>query len=97
MELGGQFTPENGGQIDRFFQYTTLLEQIIKKLPPQQQKIYKMAKEEGMSYQKIAELLDLSPLTVKKHMVQALKFIRIQLSRHINLIIVSASYFFSQN
>lgn len=56
-----------------------------------------MAKEEGMSYQKIAELLDLSPLTVKKHMAQALKFIRIQLSRHINLIIVSASYFFSQN
>lgn len=78
-------------------QYTTLLEQVLKKLPPQQQKIYKMAKEEGLSYQKIAELMELSPLTVKKHMAQALKFIRIQLSRHINLIAISAGYFFTQN
>lgn len=78
-------------------QYDILLSQILLKLPPQQQKIYQMAKIEGLSYQKIAEILDISPLTVKKHMAQALKLIRVQLGRHINLIIISFGYFFTQN
>lgn len=78
-------------------QYTILLNQILLKLPPQQQKIYQMAKIEGLSHQKIAEILDISPLTVKKHMAQALKLIRIQLARHINIITISFSYFFTQS
>lgn len=78
-------------------QYTLLLNQILIKLPAQQQKIYQMAKVEGLSYQKIAEILDISPLTVKKHMAQALKVIRIQLARHIHIFVVSFSYFFTQN
>ncbi|RKR11853.1 RNA polymerase sigma-70 factor (ECF subfamily) [Flavobacterium sp. 90] len=78
-------------------QYNILLSQILLKLPPQQQKIYQMAKVEGLSHQKIAEILDISPLTVKKHMAQALKLIRVQLARHINLIIISFGYFFTQN
>jgi RNA polymerase sigma-70 factor (ECF subfamily) len=78
-------------------QYNVLLSQILLKLPPQQQKIYQMAKVEGLSHQKIAEILDISPLTVKKHMAQALKLIRVQLARHINLIIISFGYFFTQN
>jgi RNA polymerase sigma-70 factor (ECF subfamily) len=78
-------------------QYNVLLNQILLKLPPQQQKIYQMAKVEGLSHQRIAEILDISPLTVKKHMAQALKLIRVQLARHINLIIISFSYFFTQN
>lgn len=78
-------------------QYTLLLNQILLKLPAQQQKIYQMARVEGLSHQKIAEILDISPLTVKKHMAQALKFIRIQLARHINIFVVSFSYFFIQN
>ncbi|OXA95903.1 RNA polymerase sigma factor [Flavobacterium hercynium] len=78
-------------------QYNVLLDQILLKLPPQQQKIYQMARVEGLSYQKIGEILDISPLTVKKHMAQALKLIRTQLARHINLIVLSLSYFFTQN
>lgn len=78
-------------------QYSLLLDQILLKLPPQQQKIYQMAKVEGLSHQKIAEILDISPLTVKKHMAQALKLIRIQLARHINIFVISFSYFFIQN
>jgi RNA polymerase sigma-70 factor (ECF subfamily) len=78
-------------------QYTLLLNQILLKLPPQQQKIYQMAKVEGLSHQNIAEILDISPLTVKKHMALALKIIRIQLARHINIFIISFSYFFTQN
>lgn len=76
-------------------QFTSLLNEIIKQLPPQQQKVYRMAKEEDLNYQQIGELLNISAMTAKKHLAQALKFIRIKLTNHINLILLA--YFFTQN
>jgi RNA polymerase sigma-70 factor (family 1) len=78
-------------------QYNVLLDQILDKLPPQQKRIYRMAKTEGLSHQQIGEDLGISTETVKKHMAMALKFIRLQLARHINFIAVSLGYFFTQN
>ncbi|WP_042563152.1 RNA polymerase sigma factor [Flavobacterium sp. MEB061] len=66
-------------------QYNVILNQIIEQLPPQQQKIYKMAKMEGLSHQKIGENLGISTETVKKHMSQALKFVRFKISPYMNL------------
>lgn len=66
-------------------QYNVILNQIIEQLPPQQQKIYKMAKMEGLSHQKIGENLGISIETVKKHMAQALKFVRFKISPYMNL------------
>ena len=66
-------------------QYNVILNQIIEQLPPQQQKIYKMAKMEGLSHQKIGEDLGISTETVKKHMAQALKFVRFKISPYMNL------------
>lgn len=66
-------------------QYNVILNQIIEQLPPQQQKIYKMAKMEGLSHQKIGENLGISTETVKKHMAQALKFVRFKISPYMNL------------
>lgn len=66
-------------------QYNIILQQIVEQLPPQQQKIYKMAKWEGLSHQKIGENLNISTATVKKHMAQALKFIRAKISPYINI------------
>ncbi|MEM0577165.1 RNA polymerase sigma factor [Flavobacterium polysaccharolyticum] len=66
-------------------QYNTILNQIIEQLPPQQQKIYKMAKWEGLSHQQIGEDLGISPETVKKHMAQALKFVRNKISPYLHL------------
>ncbi|CAM3448850.1 RNA polymerase sigma factor [Flavobacterium chungbukense] len=66
-------------------QYTTILNQIVEQLPPQQQKVYNMAKRDGLSHQKIGEDLGISTETVKKHMAQALKFIRHKISPYMNL------------
>lgn len=66
-------------------QYTTILNQIVEQLPPQQQKVYKMAKWDGLSHQKIGEDLGISTETVKKHMAQALKFIRLKISPYMNI------------
>lgn len=49
---------------------------LIATLPKQQQLIFKLSREEGLSHNEIAQRLGLSPNTVKNHMVQALKTLR---------------------
>jgi RNA polymerase sigma-70 factor (family 1) len=63
-------------------QYTELLMQAITKLPEQQQKVYRLGKETGLSYEAIARELSISPLTVKTHMARALAAIRSFLQQH---------------
>jgi RNA polymerase sigma-70 factor (family 1) len=63
-------------------QYNELLQQAILHLPEQQQKVYRLAKEKGMSYEAIGRELSLSPLTVKTHMARALTAIRSFLQKH---------------
>ncbi|PXY42380.1 RNA polymerase sigma-70 factor [Flavobacterium cheongpyeongense] len=74
-------------------QYNVLLNQIVEQLPPQQQKIYKMAKWEGLSHQKIGEDLGISTETVKKHMAQALKFVRHRISPYMNIFMTILLFF----
>lgn len=66
----------------RSAQYNQMLVQAIESLPEQQQKVYRLAKEKGLSYQEIASQLSLSPLTVKTHMSRALESIRTFLKLH---------------
>jgi RNA polymerase sigma-70 factor (family 1) len=49
-----------------------MLEKAVSMLPPQQQKVWKLNKEEGLSYQNIAQRLELSPETVKRHVSLAM-------------------------
>jgi len=74
-------------------QYNVILNQIVDQLPPQQQKIYKMAKWDGLSHQKIGEDLGISTETVKKHMAQALKFVRIKISPYMNMFMTLLLFF----
>ncbi|PJJ07828.1 RNA polymerase sigma-70 factor (ECF subfamily) [Flavobacterium sp. 1] len=74
-------------------QYNIILSKIIEQLPPQQQKIYKMAKMGGLSHQKIGEDLGISTETVKKHMAQALKFVRLKISPYMNLFMTLLLFF----
>lgn len=57
-------------------QYT---ESIIQKLPRQQQLVFKLSRIDGLSHREIAEQLHISPNTVKNHMVEALKTIKLHL------------------
>ncbi|MBF4473617.1 MULTISPECIES: RNA polymerase sigma factor [Flavobacterium] len=74
-------------------QYNTILNQIVEQLPPQQQKVYKMAKWDGLSHQKIGEHLGISTETVKKHMAQALKFVRLKISPYMNIFMTIPLFF----
>lgn len=52
------------------------LQNIVNHLPSQQQLIYKLSKQDGLSRNEIAEQLNISPNTVKNHLLKAMKFIR---------------------
>lgn len=65
-----------------------LIKEAILRLPPQQQKIYRLAKEQGLSYEAIGNELALSSLTVKTHMARALATLRIFVKSHISMIIM---------
>lgn len=55
--------------------------QAINALPPQKKIIFQM-KEEALSHAAIAEKLHISPLTVKKHLLEASRFIRNYMIQH---------------
>jgi len=58
-----------------------LLKKVINGFPPRRKLIYKLSREENMTYEQIADHLNLSPKTVKNTMADALKDIRQHLSR----------------
>lgn len=60
-------SPLESEEAERFF------EKILAKLSRQQQKVFRMSREEGFSHQQIADELNLSKLTVKKHVADSLK------------------------
>lgn len=57
-------------------EYLDCLERAKSLLTNQQLMIFEMSRKEGLSHRKIAEKLNLSPNTVKNHMVSALKTLR---------------------
>lgn len=55
-------------------------------LPPQRKLIYRMSREQGLSNQEIAAMLNISPNTVKNHLVEAVRNLKSQL-QHLPLTI----------
>lgn len=72
MEIAGNLSEEQlmADELERHAQ------RLISSLPKQQQLIFKLSREEGLTHNEIAQKLGLSPNTVKNHMVQALKTLK---------------------
>jgi RNA polymerase sigma factor (sigma-70 family) len=62
--------------------YLQLIEHAIRSLPAQQQKVYRLSREQYLTYDQIAEELDISANTVRNHMAAAQASVRKYLSRH---------------
>jgi RNA polymerase sigma-70 factor (family 1) len=67
-------------------------ERIINKLPRQQQLIFRLSRVEHLTHKEIADHLQISPNTVKNHMVEALKTLKSQL-QYSDLIFMLALFF----
>lgn len=69
-------------------EYRKIMEEGIDLLPSQQQRAFRLSRENGMTYEQIAEAMGISPLTVRTHMSKALVALRqYLLSRSIHLAI----------
>jgi RNA polymerase sigma-70 factor (ECF subfamily) len=59
-------------------EYENIVKRIIEKMPLKRQRVYRMFKEDGLSYRNIANSLGISPKTVDNHLNEASKEIRRQ-------------------
>lgn len=79
-------TPEPSAlSVETIFQhreYEELLEEAVQALPPQRQRIFRLCRQEGLTYQEAASQLGISYYTVKEHMTLAMQAIKNHLSRN---------------
>jgi RNA polymerase sigma-70 factor (ECF subfamily) len=54
----------------------------INKLTPQQKEVFRMSREEGLKQEEIAQRLNISILTVKRHLTDALSYLRKEISQY---------------
>lgn len=67
----------NNAEVQLLTKETQLrINQAVEQLTPQQQLVYRMSRDQGLSHEEIAEKLNISRNTVRNHIVQSLKQIR---------------------
>lgn len=59
--------------------------QAVGQLPPQQQRIYRMSRDQQMTHEEIAQRLDISRHTVRNHIIKALQAIKSYLRLHADI------------
>ena len=96
-----QIANQNESDIDsgteneiQFRETKKLLDAAIEKLPPQQKLVYNLCHIEGLKQKDVAEKLNLSPLTVKTHLRDAVKSIKNYLMLHDEIKAVPLLLFF---
>ncbi|TDQ07498.1 RNA polymerase sigma-70 factor [Pedobacter metabolipauper] len=80
LEEKGDFVTDN--QV-RFKELTSQLEMEVSKLPPRQQEVFKLSRNQGLSHAQIAEALSISDETVKKQINKALKVLKVKLEAYL--------------
>jgi len=67
----------------RVKELTILVEKEVASLPPQMRKVFELSRNAHMTYQEIGEMLNTSPLTVKKQIHNTLKILREKLGANV--------------
>ncbi|SDF55677.1 RNA polymerase sigma-70 factor, ECF subfamily [Mucilaginibacter pineti] len=72
----------------KYIELEKLYKQKLNELSPQRQKVFRMSREENMTYPQIAKHLDLSVNTVENYMVASLSFFRKHLKEYTDQIVL---------
>lgn len=70
-------TTEHPGDRLEEKEYRQILRQAVTRLSPQQKKVYTLIKEQGLKRDEAASALNIAPETVKRHLSEAMHFIRV--------------------
>jgi len=82
MQAGGEIT-DSADILLRQKQYDQLIERAIRQLPDRQKQVYLLADLEALGYDAIAERMQISRFTAKKHMELARKSVRDYIRLHL--------------
>lgn len=83
-QYAARSNPDTAGLSDHLLERKEsreFLESVIRTLPNRQQTIFRLSKQEELSRDEIASRLRISPNTVKNHLQEAVKFIRMKVNR----------------
>jgi RNA polymerase sigma-70 factor (family 1) len=72
----------NIDEIVNFRESSSLIQEAVELLPPQQKKVFELSRDTGLNYEEISGLMNISKNTVRNHLVEALKSLRQNLNRH---------------
>lgn len=89
LERELQKTHEETEEAVIYQDYQRLLDTVIDRLPPKQRQVYSLCHQQGLKYEEAAHRLNISRLTVKTHMQQALRTIKTHFSSAIGLWLLS--------
>ena len=64
------------------------IQQGIAQLPPQQQRAFRLSREQGLSHVELSEIIGVSRKTVKDYIVRSLAFLRQHLAQHLRLLLL---------
>lgn len=99
LSLNDHRTDAGPDDVIAFNTLSRLINTAVSNLPPQQNKIYRLNREHGMSIDKIATLMKLSPQTVKNTLSRAMAFIRDFIEKKgylLSLLILPLKFFLSK-
>lgn len=69
-------------------EYDMMLYRAMDQLTPQQRQVFRLSRQQGLRTQEIATQLNISPLTVRSHLVQALRTIRRLVQPHLGALLL---------
>jgi len=99
LSLSDHRTDAGPDDVIAFNTLSKLVNTAVSNLPPQQNKIYRLNREHGMSIDKIATHMELSPQTVKNTLSRAVAFIRDFIEKKgylLTLLIMPLKFFLSK-
>ncbi len=71
-----------------------VLEAGVRQLPPQQQKAFRLSREQGLSHEEIAVQLGVTKASVKDYIVRAIAFLRKYLQEHAAIFVLLFRFLF---
>ena len=80
-------TPREPENLLTASQLQASIQQGIAQLPPQQQRAFRLSREQGLTHDQIGQLIGVSKKTVKDYIVRSLAFLRQHLAQHLRFLL----------